>query len=97
MTGFIVRALDWGPMSKPEPKRRLWNVAIEADADLSESDIELLINTMPGIDVCNIEEVEPVAGDRDAEPDCSSDEHEHCDDCGVCLKKEGEQCVCYSR
>jgi hypothetical protein len=78
-----------------EPKRRKWSVAIEADDDISADEIRAAIVDSFGIDIVNIEEIEPVAGERDAEPGCASDEHSHCDRCGVC-EKNG-QCICYAR
>lgn len=41
-----------------EPKRRKWSVAIEADEDLTDSDIALLLDINPGLDVVNVEEIE---------------------------------------
>lgn len=41
-----------------EPKRRKWSVAIEADEEMDEDDVRLTLETMPGIDVVNIELIE---------------------------------------
>lgn len=54
--------------------KRKWSVAIEADEDLDEDDVRLTLETMPGIDVVNIELIEtsyteedPYADEDDAD------------------------------
>lgn len=53
----------------PEPKRRKWSVAIEADEEMDESDVLLHLETMPGIDVINIEEIETSFTEEEDEGD----------------------------
>jgi len=45
-------------LKRAEPKRRKWSIAIEADEEMDEDDIRLTLETMPGIDVVNIELIE---------------------------------------
>ena len=56
-------------MPREERKVRKWSVAIEADEDLDEDDVRMTLETMPGIDVVNVELIETSFTEEEDEGD----------------------------